>query len=529
MKNKTILLCIILAFVISLVAYATDSEHTAYELIVPLEYDSIFTISGDMFVTRDSESLSYIPLYSLYRFDGTKLLSGIKEISFSGDYILMKQHENMGVYSRDLTVIVPAIYKSVFMKDATHCVAIDGKEFLRPGSWWGDMYLYDLTTGKITGELGYGNGFNITDYKDSEKQLSEQWKYEAGGPAGVSISMNGDGWEPITHCKAYNDDGQLLLDFLPYCMTGDSVYSRLYYGCRGLFLYGYTGSGKSPDSMDYIFTGRGRLIAKQAHAPFLGLIGGKYICAFDNNTFNMEPYIMDRDGNIVIPKGTFDSYVFNYTTNGERCTISDNDGHIVVSKSGKYGIIALPDIQPEPSDWAKPEVTKAINKNLVPEDIRLWWKDCCTREEFCRMLSQSVKEITDKTIQELSAEAEVMNFSDCDDPDVLASSALGIVKGVGNNRFAPNRFITREQAAVMLSRAAAILDIPLTGNSVSFADKDRISDWAIAEVDAVSRVLCGDTKTPLMQGVGANLFKPQDYFTVEQSAITMLRLTEVIK
>ncbi len=530
MKKKAVILCIILALVISPVTYATAaSEHTAYNVIVPLEYDPISSISGDMFITCDSETFSYDALYSLYRFDGTKLLSGMQEISFVGDYLFVKKGEDMGVYSPDLKVIVPAIYKDIVMKDVTHCIAIDGKEYLRPGSWWGDMYLYDLTTGQITDELGYGDGFDSTDYGASQKQMSEQWELKAGGEAGVSVSMNGDGWEPIAYCKAYNDDGQLLLDFQPYCTTGDSAYNQLYYGCDGLFLYGFNGNGKLPDSMNYIFTGRGRLIAQQTHASFSGLIGGKYICAYGNNVFNMEPYIMDRDSKIVIPKGTFDHYTFNWTDSGSRSIISDNDEYIVVSKDGKYGIITLPDIQLPPSDWAISEVAKAVDKNLVPEDIRLWWKDSCTREEFCRMLSLSVKEITGKTLAELSAGSEALTFSDCDNPNVLAASALGIVNGIGNDRFAPNRFITREQAAAMLARAAAVLGTPLTGNSVSFADEDQISDWARTGIDAVSRIPCGNVKTPLMQGVGDNLFNPQDYYTVEQSAITMLRLTETMK
>jgi len=296
-----------------------------------------------------------------------------------------------------------------------------------------------------------------------------------------------------------------------------------------LFLYGYNGSGKLPNSMNYIFTGRGRLIAQQPYASFLGLIGGKYICAYGNDIFNTESYIMDRDGKTVIPKGTFDNYIFNYTLSGQRSIISDNDDYIVVSKDGKYGIITLPDIQLPPSKWAEAEVAEAVDKNLVPEDIQIWWKDSCTREEFCRMLSLSVKEIKGKTLAELSSGEDALNFSDCDNPDVLAASALGIVNGIGNERFAPNRFITREQAATMLARAAAVLDTPLAGNSISFADEDQISDWARAGIYAVSRILCGDAKTPLMQGVGSNMFTPQDYYTVEQSAITMLRLTEVVK
>ncbi len=531
MKKRILILSIIFTLLINYAAYANaEIENAAYNLIVPLEYNPITIINGDMFVTKDNDS-PVAPLYSLYRFDGTKLLSDAGEISFHGDYIFVTQNKDTGVYSRDLELIVPSIYKAIFMKDATHCIAVDGKEVVRPGYWRGDMYLYDLTSGKIVEELGYGKGFDIAslDSEAERERRAAEWKLEAGGPVGVSVSMDGDGWAPLTYCKAYTDDGELLLDFLPYCINGDSTYSRLYYGCRGLFLYGYSGSGKSPEGMNYIFTGRGRLIARQAHAHFIGLNGGKYIFASGNDVFNMKNFIMDRDGNIIIPEGTFDSYGFNYTTSTVKSIISDDDGHIIVSKDGKYGIITLPDIELQPSLWAKQEVKKALDKNLVPEDMQLWWKDSCTREEFCRMLSLSVKEITGKNLRELSAGMQALSFSDSDNPDVLAASALGIVKGVGNNRFAPNRFITREQAAVILSKTAAILDIPLTGKGISFADKELFSDWANSGIDAVSRILCGDTKTPLMQGMGANRFGPQDYCTVEQAAITMLKLTEAME
>gem|GEM_PF-6990294 len=236
MKKKVIILCIILVLILNpTICAAATGEDTTYNVIVPLKYDCISSINGDMFITQDSEIFSHDLLYSLCRFDGTQLLSGMQEISFSGKYLLVKEGENMGVYSRDLKLIVPVYYKYIFMKDATHCIAIDGKEFLRPGSWWGDMYLFDLITGQISEKLGYGDGSEYMDYEASQKLLSEQWRLDAGGSAGVSVSMNGDGWEPVSYCKAYNDDGQLLLDFLPYCATWDAAYNQLYSGCSGPF------------------------------------------------------------------------------------------------------------------------------------------------------------------------------------------------------------------------------------------------------------------------------------------------------
>ena len=64
MKTKTVILFIILALGISPIAYATAAGgDTAYTVILPLEYDSISSISGNMFITRDSESSYHDPCY----------------------------------------------------------------------------------------------------------------------------------------------------------------------------------------------------------------------------------------------------------------------------------------------------------------------------------------------------------------------------------------------------------------------------------------------------------------------------------
>lgn len=46
---------------------------------------------------------------------------------------------------------------------------------------------------------------------------------------------------------------------------------------------------------------------------------------------------------------------------------------------------------------------------------------------------------------------ERKTFDDTNDVNVEKMAAVGVVDGVGNNRFTPDELLTREQAAVMLS------------------------------------------------------------------------------
>ena len=59
----------------------------------------------------------------------------------------------------------------------------------------------------------------------------------------------------------------------------------------------------------------------------------------------------------------------------------------------------------------------------------------------------------------------------------------GLVMGLSSDEFAPDSFVTREQACVFLMRCAAIRGAVLTGDTtVKFADEDSISDWAKSAV-----------------------------------------------
>ena len=72
-----------------------------------------------------------------------------------------------------------------------------------------------------------------------------------------------------------------------------------------------------------------------------------------------------------------------------------------------------------------------------------------------------------------------------------------IVQGMGNNFFAPNKKITREEAAVILGRHVNTIDefqLPNPKEKMHFKDESNISEWAKIDIEKLqlADILCGD-------------------------------------
>lgn len=85
---------------------------------------------------------------------------------------------------------------------------------------------------------------------------------------------------------------------------------------------------------------------------------------------------------------------------------------------------------------------------------------------------------------------------------LAAAKQLGIAKGVGNNRFEPEREITREEMVVLIyNYIRSIGGITDIEGSLSYTDKDRISGWALEAVTYASA-------KGWVKGNGSNGFNP---------------------
>lgn len=116
---------------------------------------------------------------------------------------------------------------------------------------------------------------------------------------------------------------------------------------------------------------------------------------------------------------------------------------------------------------------------------------------------------------------ERQTFSDTNDVNVEKMAGIGVVNGMGNNRFDPNAQLTREQAAVMLARLANAAGNPLEEGDVTYADRAQMSSWAIEAVGMMQAA-------GIMGGVGNNAFAPRDPYTREQSIVTIMRLYDAM-
>lgn len=169
----------------------------------------------------------------------------------------------------------------------------------------------------------------------------------------------------------------------------------------------------------------------------------------------------------------------------------------------------------QPSPWAAEQVAAAIAANLVPQSLQSSYTQAATRAEFAALAVALYEVVTGSEI------AGRVQFNDTTDVNVQKMAYLGVVLGVGDNRFDPNGQLTREQAAVMLARLANAVGQPIAASAPTFADNAQMSDWA---VDAVGQM----QSTGIMGGVGNNMFDPQGDYTREQSIITILRLFDLL-
>ena len=121
---------------------------------------------------------------------------------------------------------------------------------------------------------------------------------------------------------------------------------------------------------------------------------------------------------------------------------------------------------------------------------------------------------------------ETAGFSDVSEEAYYASyiayaSKNGIVNGIGNGKFAPDREVTREEMAKMLigfMQHAQILVSELNGNA-AFEDEAAISDWAASAIERLQAA-------GILEGKPGNVFDPKGFVTRAEAAKVVRYLIE---
>ena len=105
---------------------------------------------------------------------------------------------------------------------------------------------------------------------------------------------------------------------------------------------------------------------------------------------------------------------------------------------------------------------------------------------------------------------------------VTWASANGIVNGVSDTEFAPNRDVNREQMCAMVARFLRTFGYALKlGEKVEFKDAGLISSWAAADVEYCQRA-------GIINGKPGGVFDPKANATRAENATVMKRMVEAI-
>ena len=170
---------------------------------------------------------------------------------------------------------------------------------------------------------------------------------------------------------------------------------------------------------------------------------GRYTYTLDNQSISRDQYYGYRD------QLDHTEVTYSYTT----LTSSDGDPIWTVLPSGTVTSV-MNTLRPyasqdtllyyaPPASWAAEQVNAGIADGIVPASLQNSYAKPITRAEFCALAVNFYEKHTGTTIPQTAS------FSDTSDANVRKMASIGVVNGIGGDKFAPNQPITREQAAVI--------------------------------------------------------------------------------
>lgn len=168
-----------------------------------------------------------------------------------------------------------------------------------------------------------------------------------------------------------------------------------------------------------------------------------------------------------------------------------------------------------PDGWAYKDVAKMASTTiLTPWTMPKNFSDPVTRELFCKYIYNFLAVNSGDSNMDFSTK-----FTDCSDKKINAISNLGIINGVGNNKFEPSRNITREEAITVIGRLVDYLKMnnDKTGIVKEFSDIKEVSDWAVSDVKKMQ--IMG-----IINGDNLGNFNPKSKLSVQESLSIIARI-----
>ena len=264
-----------------------------------------------------------------------------------------------------------------------------------------------------------------------------------------------------------------------------------------------------------------------------GIDGVGYSTAYDKIITDIYNFINTKSFTVYNPDGNSGGWAyqilfFDENNSGPTYTISSgivvpeisnltfrtsNEPSLKIAVEKAYKQMTLDCI-----NWASDYIIEANDLGITEDVTDLEYRKPITREKFCEMIYNMLDKSMTVEWQKVSPNP----FKDTANEKVFSLCLEGIIEGKGGYTFAPDDFLTREEAATILIRTAQFMGIGMPENAYDskiYNDETDISDWAFASVHYCR-------KLDVMIGTSETEFSPQDKYTAEQAIATILRLYE---
>jgi len=167
------------------------------------------------------------------------------------------------------------------------------------------------------------------------------------------------------------------------------------------------------------------------------------------------------------------------------------------------------------SEWATDYILECQELGFLEDVTDVSYKEPITREKVCEIIYNMLMKTADKG---WSVPTDIP-FVDTFNSKVATLYYEDIIKGKGDKIFAPDDYLTREEAATIIDRiykSGVPLGTGTTGQWLKFEDENEISDWALYGVQNAC-------KQGIMIGTGSN-FSPKELYTTEQAIASIVRM-----
>lgn len=441
------------------------------QLVKPLIYKTQALVEQGVEAVEDEAS----GLWGLQDNDGTQIAPCRYDAAFrfDGDRAIVRRGGKYGVIDKSGREVIPCVYSYIDWAGEGNFLLIEGDK---------------LGFAKDDGTVFLPIQYDLVAYTTSTPRGTTVTRISGGifhgGVSAIYLPGEKDGEEKLTFI---NEAGETVdvPDYVEFMALG--VYGGTYTGMDGEDprLAGVVCDGSNyPESQG------------DGTARYTDSLG---------NTLILEGYVDDWEHP---ERSEWIPFPADYETGSSRY------GYTVVRADGPYGLAKHLDRAQTVSDWARDEVERAKSLSLVPEREAGYYTYHITRLQFAELAVNLVEQVTGTAIEAAPAD----RFSDTDDLAARKAAAAGIVNGTGDGRtFSPDTFITREQIAAMLCRAMGWTEAGET-DLTAYTDGDSVAPWARKAVAAL-------VERGILQGAD-NALSPQEYTTVEQAILLVLRASE---